>query len=440
MNIGGVHSLLVQGFEEKVHEEIRNLGDEILLHTITDLLTDKDRISSSYISSNSVLEDRMGSIISMLTAYGIAVEGTRNALHIESLSNTLGSKRPFPLIITPKRAAKIRSRIFQRIYELLTAFSAINNEEKIFFNWNYNALVRETSLLEKTLLSRLIKEEDSSIGKEFTDIIRQYLKYLAGNIRENIPRENARESLKHLVGLLPKAYNDLFEHVASMKIFAGNRFDDIIDYITIVVERSIFEILLHDLLEKARKEHVNVFWVTSNPDDNYISRTNYILSWINDTVILTYIWRNLDQAVLDVKNIVGEDLDNTYNFTFYLIHKYLFTNEHKLIKIGDYSSIGRVLWSKKGLWYAKFSRYGPIIQLIHIGEYKDSTITEGLRELFTVSDKRSGYPRPLVLVRRACRISEEVARGLGDSLLRRIDNPLLKAILHRKHSMATSVF
>ena len=434
MNIGGVHSLILQGFEEKVYEELRNLGDEVLLHTVTDLLYDREHVSSSYISSNSVIEDRLGSIVSMLTVYGIAVEGTRHTLYIESLDDTLGSKKPFPLIITPKRMARTRSEIFQRIYELLTAIHTLGSEERLFFNWNYSGLIRETDMLEESIASRLVGRRNLDVEEELKNLIREYLDELAGNIEGNIPHVNIRESLKYLVNLLPRTYNDLFERIASMKIFAEERFDDIIDYTVLVVEGSVFKMLLSILLRKAEKEGIDVFWVTSNPDDNYISRANPILSWINDTVVLTYIWKNLDQAVLRVEDVVGENFNSKERQSeihdLPIPYKRMYTGRHaarESVSVGE-----SIEETSGGLWYAKFSRHGPIIQLLYPREYKNDVVEEGLRELFTVSDKRAGYPRPLALVRRACKISDQLARGLGDSLLRRVDNPLLKIMLNRR--------
>ena len=120
MKIGGVISLIVENFEEKVYEELRNLGDEILLHTDDGPLYDKNNVSSSFIGSNIALENRLGGTILMITTYGVSVEGSSNSLHIDSLSSTLGSKKPFPLIIIPKRNVEVRSKIYQRIYEVLT--------------------------------------------------------------------------------------------------------------------------------------------------------------------------------------------------------------------------------------------------------------------------------------------------------------------------------
>ncbi len=434
MNIGGVHSLIMQGFEEKVYEELRNLGDEILLHTATDLLYDREHVSSSYISSNSVMEDRLGSIVSMLTVYGITVEGTRNTLHIESLGNTLGSKKPFPLIITPKRMARTRSTIFQRIYELLTAIHTLGNEEKLFFDWNYKNLITETTTLEEAIASRLVGRGDQSDREELETIVREYLDRLSVSIEENIPYGNIRESFKYLVKLLPGTYNDLFEHIASMKIFAGGKFDDIIDYTTLVVEKNILKTLLHMLLKKAERKGIDVFWVTSNPDDNHIIRVNPVLSWINDTVILTYIWRNLDQAVLRTEDIAGENLDlrgrQGGKHSLFMLYSHVYVDRHVVRR--NTSIEENVENALTGLWYAKFSRHGPIIQLLYPQGYKNDVIEEGLRELFTVSNKRTGYPRPLVLVRKACRISDQLARGLSDSLLRRVDNPLLRIMLNRR--------
>ncbi len=431
MNIGGVHTLLLRGFEEKVYEELRSLGDEVLSHTATDLLRDKDHVSSSYIGSNSVTEDRMGSIISMLTAYGITVEGARNALHVAPLSGSLGSKKPFPLIITPKRIAETRSKIFQRIYELLAAIHNIEDKEKMFFNWNYRWLVREVNMLEKALFLRLV-EENKSVGDELRNIVGEYVGEFEEAVRESVSYRTIRESFKSIIDFLPGAYSDLFERIASMKIFAGTKFNDIIDYTTLVIEKDIFKTLLQYTLGEASRKGIHVFWVTMNPDDDYISRTNHILSWINDTVVLTYIWRNLDQAVLRVDDVVEEKRNENSSIP-----------SHRSIPDIDHASRARELGRELlagGLWYAKFSRYGPIIQLSYIGEYGDSIVEDGLNELFTVTNEKHGYPRPLMLVRRACRISEEVARGLGDSLLRRVDNPLLKTLLERRSTFIEDIF
>ncbi len=441
MKIGGVASLIVQNFEERVYEELRNLGDEILLHTDDSPLYDKDEVSSSFIGSNMVLENRLGSIISMITAYGISVEGSSNSLHINSLSNTLGSKKPFPLIITPKRNVRTRSRIFQRIYELLTALHAVNYESYLFFNWDYGEFLSNVLILEDTLYYRLLGRVNSpDVGEELREYVDSRLSMLIENLKENIPADNIRESFKILVSLLPRTYNELFESIASMKVFTGNEFSDIVDYVIVVVEKGIFESLLKDLLAEARRRNVSVFWITSNPNSNYIGRVNPILSWINDTIILSYIWRNLEKASLDTNYIVEEGIAkmwmNTINKLFKREVVERTRSYHPLL---NESFPGHEV-SDVGLWYAKFARQGPIIQLLYPRDYERKRIEDGLRELYTTSDKRTGYPKPLVLVKRACRISEEVARGLGDSLLRRTENQLLRMILHRADDFLNDVF
>ena len=440
LKIGGVASLIVQNFEERVYEELRNLSDEILLHTDDSPLYDKDEVSSSFIGSNMVLENRLGSTISMITAYGISVEGSSSSLHINSISNTLGSKKPFPLIITPKRNVKTRGRIFQRIYELLTALHAIDYESHLFFNWDYSEFLSDILVLEDTLYYKLLGKVNSpDVGQEIYQHINHHLYKLLEDLRENIPAENARESFRILVDLLPKTYNDLFESIASMKIFTGNEFNDIVDYVTIAVEKGLFESLLKDLLVEARRKNISMFWITSNPNSNYIGRINPILSWINDTVILSYIWRNLERAALDINHIVEERIMKTWVSTLNKLFKkyaeqppgYLPRSNELILEheIGD-----------AGLWYAKFARQGPIIQVLYPRSYERNRIEDGLRELYTTSDKRTGYPKPLVLVKKACRISEEVARGLGDSLLRRTENQLLRMILNRPNDFFSDVF
>ncbi len=439
MKIGGVASLIMQNFEERVYEELRNLSDEILLHTDDSPLYDKKEVSSSFIGSNIVLENRLGSTILMITAYGISVEGSSSSLHINSLSNTLGSKKPFPLIITPKRNVKTRSRIFQRIYELLTALNVIDYESHLFFNWDYNEFLNDILVLEDTLYYRLLGKMDSpDVGQEIYRNVNSYLFMLLDDLRKNIPAESARESFRILVDLLPKTYNDLFESIASMKIFTGNEFNDIVDYVTIAVEKGLFESLLRDLLTKARRKNISVFWITSNPNSNYIGRVNPILSWINDTVILSYIWRNLERAILDVNHVVEERvMKNWVNTLTKLFGKYNEQTPGYIPKPDELVLENEV--DDAGLWYAKFTRQGPIIQILYPRDYERSRIEDGLRELYTTSDKKMGYPKPLVLVKKACRISEEVARGLGDSLLRRTENQLLRMILNRPNDFFNDV-
>ena len=441
MKIGGVASLIVQNFEERVYEELRNLGDEILLHTDDSPLYDKDEISSSFIGSNMVLEDRLGSTISMITAYGISVEGSSTSLHINSLSNTLGSKKPFPLIITPKRNVKTRSRIFQRIYELLTALHTIDYERHLFFNWDYSEFLRNIFILEDTLYYRLLGRANSpDVGQELRSHVYSHLSMLLKDLRKNIPAESVRESFKTLVDLLPKTYNDLFESIASMKIFTGNEFNNIVDYVTIAIEKGLLESLLEYLLVEAHRKNVSVFWITSNPNSNYIGRVNPILSWINDTVILSYIWRNLERATLDTNYIVAEEVRKTWiNAVSKLFGKFA---GHSLSNLRPMSNKFTLMHGtgSMGLWYAKFALQGPIIQVLYPRFYERKRIEDGLRELYTTSDKRTGYPKPLVLVRKACRISEEVARGLGDSLLRRTENQLLRMILNRPNGNSYDIF
>ena len=229
----------------------------------------------------------------------------------------------------------------------------------------------------------------------------------------------------NIINIIPEEYSNIINDLLS--VLEGKKsIEKIIDYSLLVIDENIGFYNLTKLLDESLKKNVKVYWVAKDTDSRFLARVNRLLTWITDASLLDHLWANEDTIALRVNDLVDLEGISAWRTTRWMGQGSELIFE-PLRALEFYNE-----WGKFDIWYFKLTRYGPVLQLTYPQRYGREAGIEALSVLKNLSDPKTGYPKPLILVHHATRLEEGLAEGLGDVIWSRLENPLLKVLLARR--------
>lgn len=424
VDIKGVKGLLVEEIARSLSRSIEEFSEIVNQYSVHGIQI-RSNTSSGFIDGSSVYDERRGSIIVLFSAYGLVVQGFSGGIHMYNIEGVEGARRPIPAILFPRIHGETRINTLMRTLELLVARSMISQGvENIFLDGSYLSVLLAPSgvtrqsyrLLTENLPSRTIEEIDHTVSS----ILRSFYSRL-----DSLDIGSPYEEFTRILDILPEYYSTMIYSLTEI-LGSGELIEKIIDYSVLTIEENLSFYQLTRLLDDALKGNVRVYWVAKDTNSRFLARINHLLTWVTDVSLLDHIWANKDNATLRVNDLIGLEGISAWRTTRYdRKGSELVFEPEKAIRFYEE-------WGRYDVWYFKLSKRGPVLQLTYPQKYGREAGLEALGVLRSVSDPRTGYPKPLILVHHATRLEEGLAEGLGDSIWTRLEDPLLKVLLARK--------
>lgn len=374
-----------------------------------------------FIDGSSVTEERQGSFVAILSAASLGVISGR---YVGGLP---GREHLLPHIIMPKLYGEARAMNLMGVLELLEGIRATElGVEALIFDGNYLALLltgygsiyelvsqaRRALLNENISLSKLLEETDT---KEKID---EAIDVLIGEVKSEKSLQAFYKSASRILTRIYDLADELYNALASnllVKSLLGKKF--LIDYSVLYVETNVYLRTLGIVLLQAKEKEVSPFWVAKESTSRFLSEILEVKGWLSDSVLLDTAWRDREKVYLILEG--REDL------------KALRPVNPPSEPVASPETIRLAYnWNKFDVVYFKASRHGQVLQatyphnLISIDRVEDILST-----LVSLSEKRSGYPKPLALVHHKTLIPATVAETLAYKFWQS-STGALKDILH----------
>ena len=424
VDIRGVKGLIVEEIAKSLNESIKELSS-IINHYLIKEIGEGTEISSGFVDGSNVFDERRGSIIVLLSAYGLIVRGSNGNIRMHNVIGANGARKPIAIVLFPRIYAETRIGILMRTLELLVARSIINQDvESVFLDGSYLSILLAPSGAARQSYRLLIEDLPEQLVKEVEDIVSKRLRELYLKL-DRIEYGNPYEGFMNIIDIMPEEYSSVINDILSV-LENKKPIEKVIDYSLLAIDENIGFYQLTKLLDESLRKNVRVYWIAKDTDSRFLARVNRLSTWITDVSLLDHLWANENIVALRVNDLVDLESISAWRTTRWMGQGSELVFE-PLRALEFYSK-----WGKFDVWYFKLTRYGPVLQLTYPQRYGREAGIEALGVLRNLSDPKTGYPKPLILVHHATRLEERLAEGLGDTIWSRLENPLLKVLLARR--------
>lgn len=424
VDIKGVKGLIVEEITKSLNKSIKELSS-IVNHYLVRGIGGRIEVSSGFVDGSNVFDERRGSIIVLLSAYGLIVRGSNGNICMRNVVGANGARKPIAIILFPRVYAETRIGILMKTLELLVARSIVNQSvESVFLDGSYLSMLLAPSGVARQSYRLLIEDLPEQLVKEVEDIVNKRLRILYLKL-DKIEYSNPYEGFMNIIDILPEEYSSIINDL--LGVLEGKKsVEKVIDYSLLVIDENIGFYNLTRLLDESLRKNVRVYWIAKDTDSRFLARVNRLLTWITDASLLDHLWANENTIALRVNDLVDLEGISAWRTTRWMGQGSELIFE-PLRALEFYNR-----WGKFDIWYFKLTRYGPVLQLTYPQRYGREAGIEALSVLENLSDPKTGYPKPLILVHHATRLEEGLAEGLGDVIWSRLENPLLKVLLARR--------
>ncbi len=375
--------------------------------------------SSWFIDGSYAISERQGSFVSALSVASLGVVSKKL---VEGLP---GAKHPLLHILIPKFYGETRTSSIMGSLELIEGIRALRrNAEAVVFDGSYLAsllsgygpLYDSVAQLQSRLkdyqvvLQEILKREN--VSKTIDDATDAFIEKACEEVEVSKFYKTVYAFLQSIYDLAESVYSSLVRH-------GVDRYVDrqlLIDFSTAFVENNLYLRLLAKLLLLAEESDVIPVWIAKETTSRFLSDKLNVRSWLNDAVLLEWVWHNREKVYLVLDESSG------------LKSLKPVTPPH--VPVASQDTIEHAYrFSRFTVVYFKLTKLGPVLQMTFPSDLVAKDVLEDvLATLSALADERSGYPKPLSLVHHKALIQQ----GLVDVLATRLwqsSSGVLKAIL-----------
>ena len=352
-----------------------------------------------FIDGSVSLNERRGAFIVILSAASIIY-----SMH-KYLPALPGSKKPFLHILMPKSYGESRSAILMRTLENLEALRQIYAGVRVVcLDGSYLTLL----LTGYSYMHEIYNE----FSKSYREALKDVLEVLANESNEYLEQLSALVKMIDRGGLreLYQAYRDiLFNTTLRVNKVVQNLEENygrenikpvLIDYVSSYLELTPFFYISSLLLETAKREDASIVWISKESNSRFLANIYELRGWVTDLVLVDWAWSGLDAAYFV--------FDDTKPVS---IPKYHVAPQKV---IGDLYR-----WNHYVVVYAKLAKYAPSLQISYPkGLVEEDILNDLLYTLSKISDKRTGYPKPLNYVHNLAVLSLDTAKLVAEKIWR----------------------
>lgn len=296
--------------------------------------------------------------------------------------------------------------------------------EAVFMDGSYVSVLLAPSGIVRSAYREVVQGLSPSEKKGFEELAREliasWLELVEG------------EELKN-----PAAYFELFLYKKSeLEDLAQRKFRkalpnkavwrSLLDYICMVLEENFALFQLVKLLEEARSSNTVVFWLAKDADSSFISKELLSTSRLTDASLLEYLWGRKELVCLRVSELVEIPRVSPWRAAKDPNGRGGDLVFHHKLAVPFYES-----WGSYEVWYAKYAKYGPVLQISYPSSYGASAGLKALHSLTRLIDERYGYPKPMLHVHHSTVLEKKAVETVADAVWLAEKDPLKRAILGR---------
>ncbi len=324
---------------------------------------------SSYIDGSYVCIERRGCVYTLLSAASLRVVGEERA----AVMGLPGKRRPLHTVLFPKKYHEVRASNFMRIMETLAGLWELRSGARL--------VVMDGSYLTLLLTPYNIPLERIECSPINTD------------------EPDLDEALEEIRGGDTESYYEAVNMMLRWHESLAGSFSNALDVLCASLQLSLILLIgaTFRLLSEASAKGVPVVWVSKDTESYLLMRSAGIEELFNDVVTLDEIWLTEDKIYVNldpstpVTKIPAKIRDLPLVEGFYR-------------KWGSYVAV-----------YAKLSREGAPLQ-VTLPEKMAGSICDILATLSLLSDRKYGYPAPLIQVHHLTVLSRDLAEKIANNI------------------------
>ncbi|QOJ78314.1 DNA double-strand break repair nuclease NurA [Infirmifilum lucidum] len=387
--------------------------EEIVLRAKRELeepgtITSSRQLNSSwFIDGSYAISERQGSFVSALSVASLGVVSKKL---VEGLP---GAKHPLLHILIPKFYGETRASSIMGSLELIEGIRALRrNIEAVVFDGSYLAsllsgygpLYDSIAQLQSRLKNHQIVLREILEGENVDETINSatdaFIEKACKEAELSKLYKIAHAFLQSIYDFADSIYSSLVQHGVDMYVDKQL----LIDFSTAFVENNLYLRLLAKLLLSAEENNATPVWVAKETASRFLSDKLNVRSWLNDTVLLEWVWHNREKVYLV--------LDESSRL------KSLKPVTPPQVPVASQDTIEHAYrFSRFTVVYFKLSKFGPVLQMTFPSDLVARDVLEDvLATMSAFADERSGYPKPLSLVHHKALIQQ----GLVDVLATRL--------------------
>lgn len=364
--------------------------------------------SAWFIDGSFSASERQGSFVALLSAASVGVVSRKL---VEGLS---GAKHPLLHILVPKSYGETRSTVMMGALELMEGLRSVSTGvEAVVFDGSYLASlltgygpVYSTASQAREALERQglsLNEAVARVSREIDEQVDALVERMASESRVAEVYKIAREALTRTYDFAEKIYEALSEREEPAGVLSRQL---LIDYSVLFSEVNLYLRLLGALLQAAREREVLPVWVAKESSSRFLSDTLAVKSWLNDTVLLESVWQGKARVYIALEDYGGGKAFQPVS-----------PPREPVASAGTIHLLYR--WSRFQVVYFKTSLHGPVLQATFPSDLVPRDRVEDiLATLTSLSDEKSGYPRPLALVHHKALLQSKLADVVATELWR----------------------
>lgn len=356
--------------------------------------------SIGFIDGSVVSEERRGAVFTAFSVASIVYDNNKYSLALP------GSKRPIFHILIPKSYSESRSALLMRILELTEALRQVHS--------GVNTICMDGSYLTLLLtgygyINELYTELRTAISTDEASAITDMLEKIGMQLIDDISKDlvELKTGIPSTVyGFFTSFLEKISAHIdAALKSieeeFGRERIVPVlIDYISAYLELVPFFYISGLLLQKATIDGLNLVWISKESNSRFLAKLFGLRGWINDLVLIDSAWRGLENVYM-----VFEDATPVSKPRYPVAPRKLLDTVYR--------------WNRYLIIYSKFSRFSPSLQLSFPKETPaEDSFGDILYTLSQISEKKTGYPKPLNYVHNLAVLNPEVARIVAEKIWR----------------------